>query len=198
LPRITPEERAERRKEEQSRLETEAYQAIRLEEERQARIKAEKNATLRQQQLEDHHRRMHLEDELRAAAFQKDMRERQEREEVERAKELLRERRRLQKERLAEENAWLEMCRREEAAKEEDIRLKREAERLELENERRSRIQTASDFIGWMNVQQEGSMHWKRRWCQLRGKSMSLFSAPPGELVSMLPRSFSSCFSFIC
>jgi hypothetical protein len=141
---------------------------------------------------------MHLEDELRAAAFQKDMRERQEREEVERAKELLREKRRLQKERLAEENAWLEMCRREEAAKEEDIRLKREAERLELENERRSRIQTASDFIGWMNVQQEGSMHWKRRWCQLRGKSMSLFNAPPGELVSMLLRSFSSCFSFIC
>jgi hypothetical protein len=185
-PRLTPEERAAQRAAEKARLSVEQEQAEFEEQERQARLKAAKNAALREQQLEDHHRRMRLEDELRAAAFQKDLRQRQEEEEAQRAQELLREKRRLQKERLAEENAWLEACRKEEALKEEELRAKREAERLELENERRSRIQRAGagDYIGWINVQQEGMMQWKRRWCKLRGSRMSLFIDPPGELVS--------------
>jgi hypothetical protein len=184
LPRISPEERAQRRAEEKARTAVEQRAALQAEQARQARLTAERAAQERAAELEEHHRRMRLEDELRAAAFQKDMRAREDEEAAARARDELRARRERQKARLAEEGAWLEQCRLEEAAREAELQRRREAERAALEEARRARVRNAGDHVGWVSIQQEGSMHWKRRWCQLRGRRMSLFNAPPGELVS--------------
>jgi hypothetical protein len=192
LPRISPEERARRRAEEKRRQEEEERELTRLEEERQARIKAEKAAQQLADEREEQERRRLLNSQLRAAAFQRAMREREEAEQEALRRQAMAERKRLARAKRQEESAQLERWRAELREKEVAVARRAQAERAALEAERAKRAHKVGDWQGWLGVQTEGAMHWRRRYVQLKGRRLSIYAAKPsdgdlGKPISIVP-----------
>lgn len=183
----TPEEAESRRRELARRKEQEEQEAIREEALRQARLKYEKEQLLIQAAREEQERKATLEQELRRAAEERRKREaiereadalagmvaiekkRQEREKRRReTQKAQRMRQELEEQRLAEEQkrqAWRERVVRQRKVL---------AAELETQKTRNSRGLTIL-LTGWLTVQSEDFLSYKRRFFQLREDSLLLF-----------------------
>ncbi|KAH9888912.1 hypothetical protein C8Q73DRAFT_708643 [Cubamyces lactineus] len=183
----TPEEAALRRREAQRRKEQEEAEALREEAQRQARLKREKEELLRQYAQEEEARKAALEAELRHAAEERKRREAIEREAaalesmlVEERKRQDRERRRLETEKLQQWRKQLEERNR--VQQEERMRWRERTDR-----ERRARAAGLAGLAyrtddgtvvllkGWLTVQSEDFLSWKRRHFELREDALMLF-----------------------
>ncbi|KAI0372777.1 hypothetical protein BV20DRAFT_963845 [Pilatotrama ljubarskyi] len=183
----TPEEAALRRREAQRRKEQEEQEAIREEAERQARLKRQKEELLKQYAREEEARKAALEAELRRAAEERRKREAMEREAAALESMLAAERKRQERERRRQETEKLQRWRKEL----EQRNLAQEKERKEwrerVSRERRelvTRLQSRKFktergltvlLTGWVTVQSEDCLSWKRRYFQLRQDELVLF-----------------------
>ncbi|KAI0349663.1 hypothetical protein OH77DRAFT_1431876 [Trametes cingulata] len=183
----TPEEAELRRREAQRRREQEEQEAIREEAERQARLKREKEALLKQYAQEEEARKAALEAELRRAAEERRKREAMEREAAALESMLAAERKRQERERRRQETEKLQRWRKEleqrSLAQEKDRKEWRERvtrERKELAARLQGRKFKTERGItvlltGWVTVQSEDCLSWKRRYFQLRQDELVLF-----------------------
>ena len=183
----SPEETELRRREAQRLKELEEREAVREEAERQARLKREKEQMLEQAAHEEATRKAALEQELRRAAE-----ERRKREAIEQEAEALaamvaaerkrqeRERRRLEAQKLQRMRQDIQEQRR---AQEDERRSWRErvamerkelAWRLETQKTKNSRGLTVL-LTGWVTVQSEDFLSYKRRFFHLREDAFILF-----------------------
>jgi hypothetical protein len=186
---LNPEEKARRRIESERLREMEEQEAIEAEAERQARLKREKQDILKQEAEEAEERRIRLQEEIRQASFERSRKSKDEKEEEEKRMQEILERRMIEKEKRLAESKRIEEWRREHAklsealAKEQDYARKRAAE------ERRARLRSgvATDKIianadssctGWLTVQTNDSLIWKRRFFKKVGNTMFLYRSP--------------------
>ncbi|KAI0641856.1 hypothetical protein C8Q79DRAFT_918616 [Trametes meyenii] len=183
----TPEEAELRRREAQRRKEREEAEALREEAERQARLKREKEALLAQFALEEAERKAALEAELRRAAEDRRRREAIEREAAAMESMLAAERKRQERERRRAETEKLQQWRRELEQRNMAQAQERAAWRERVDAERRElakglsakRFKTERGIVvlltGWVTVQSEDCLSWKRRYFQLCEKELVLF-----------------------
>ncbi|KAL1943125.1 hypothetical protein VTO73DRAFT_4796 [Trametes versicolor] len=183
----SPEEADLKRREAQRRKEREEQEAIREEAQRQARLKREKEQLLKQYAEEEAARKASLEEELRKAAEERRRREAIEKEAEALQKMLAAERKRQERERRREETEKLQRFRKE-------LEQRNQAHGMELtewrERVNRERKQVAVRLggrkfktergltvllTGWVTVQSEDCLSWKRRYFQLREDGLALF-----------------------
>ncbi|KAI0820383.1 hypothetical protein BC628DRAFT_1330560 [Trametes gibbosa] len=183
----SPEEAEVRRREAQRQKEEDEREAIREEAQRQARLKREKERLLEQYAEEEAARKAALDAELRRAADERRRREaiEQESEAVERM--LVAERKRQERERRRQEAERMQQRRREIEERNRAPEKEREAWRERISHERRERVailvgrkfQTERGLMvfltGWVTVQSEDCLSWKRRFFQLREGELVLF-----------------------
>lgn len=183
----TPEEAELRRREIARRKEQEEQEAMREEAQRQARLKYEKEQLLIQAAREEEKRKLALEEELRHAAEERRKREAIEREADVLAGMVAAERKRRDRERRKQETLKAQRMRQEleeqRLAKEEERKAWRErvarqrralAAGLETQKTKNSRGLTVL-LTGWLTVQSEDCLSYKRRHFQLREDSLLLF-----------------------
>ncbi|TFK39349.1 hypothetical protein BDQ12DRAFT_51114 [Crucibulum laeve] len=182
----SPEERARRRLEAQRQREREEAEAVREEERRQAELKRQREQFLREEIEEETRRRASVERELKWITAERRRKEQLEREEEERKRREIEERKRLDKERRLEEHRKLEEWRKEQARLADEAARRTEEERRVSELERRKKIQlveaqvkgsTKADELltGWVTMQLEDSVVWKRRFYKFSGNTMYLY-----------------------
>ena len=196
----TPAERAKARIEAEREKEFETCLAVQEEEERQARIKAEKEELCRQEEEEEAHRKAKLEQDIRLAQLLRKQREHDQAKADEKFAQEVEERRRANKEKRLQgyykSQAWrIEQ----ERSKEKTLHKKEEEKRREEEvkMQERKRVFNAmkaehSDRLqlsGWMSVQAAGTVTWRRRWYTFDENSFKFFK---DQNVCYL----SSCFLF--
>ncbi|KAF5316517.1 hypothetical protein D9619_006165 [Psilocybe cf. subviscida] len=184
----SPEERARKRREMKARREREEREAQAQEEERLRLIREEKERA-RMEEIEDEMRKkLEAEDEMRRIARDKRRKEQMEREEEERKQREMEERRRRERERRQEEHRRMEEWRMEQARREEiAIRQAEETKRRE-EQAWMKRIQEAetkakrtkeeSALTGWITIQNNESLAWKRRFYKFSGGTVTLVRSP--------------------
>ncbi|EJF64171.1 hypothetical protein DICSQDRAFT_178666 [Dichomitus squalens LYAD-421 SS1] len=183
----TPEEAELRRREMARRKEQEEREAMREEAQRQARLKYEKEQLLIQAAHEEEERKAALEEELRRAAEERQKREAIEREADVLANMVAAERKRQDRERRRQETQkaqrMLQEIEEQRLAKEEERKAWRErvarqrralAAGLETQKTKNSRGLTVL-LTGWLTVQSEDCLSYKRRHFQLREDSLLLF-----------------------
>ncbi|KAI8996348.1 hypothetical protein BD414DRAFT_520267 [Trametes punicea] len=175
----TPEEAELRRREAQRRREQDERDALREEAERQARLKREKELLMLQYAEEEEARKAALAAELRRAAEERRRREAIEREAAALESMLVAERKRQERERRRLETEKLQRWRREleERALAQDEERKKWRERTARERRARAagleakKSKTAQGLTvlltGWVTVQSEDCLSWKRRYFQL-------------------------------
>ncbi|KAJ7767444.1 hypothetical protein DFH07DRAFT_808552 [Mycena maculata] len=181
---VDPVERARRRMEAQRQREIEEEQALEEEVQRQAKIKAEKEALRREQEEEDATRRAALEEELQRVTAQRRRREEREREEEDRKQEELERKRKADRERRMEEHRRLEQWRQAQAAQAEEAAWRTEQARKKEEAERKKKIQQAGAKIknatvelvtGWVTMQTGDSLVWRRRYFKFVGPTVFFY-----------------------
>lgn len=184
-----PTERARRRREAQRMREIEEAEVIREEAERQAELKRRKDELRREEAEEEARRRASLENELRRIAEERKRKERLEKEEEERKKREFEERKRLDRERRLEEHRRLEEWRREQARLASEAARRAEDTRRHEEEERRKKIRIAEAKVkrssnadtlltGWMTIQTNDSLFWKRRFYKFTGSTLFFCKNP--------------------
>jgi hypothetical protein len=195
-----PGERAKRRQEALLRQMAADETAAKEEELRQARIKREKAEILEQHEEEERTRREALEEELKRAAMVKA--EKHEEERV--AAELRINERELKKRMDAEkrlvESQRIEVWRKEEQRRLEDLAQQEETAMQQVELAKQMSRATAlqlraerlsgKDSIlhqGWVTIQNANSLVWRRRWFHLNATSMTLYKNDKVILRSILP-----------
>lgn len=183
----TPEEAELRRREAQRRKEEEEREALREEAQRQARLKREKERALQQYAEDEAARKAALDAELRRAAEDRRRREAAERESEALGKMLVEERKREDRERRRQEAERMQQRRKEIEERNRAPQKEREAwrERTTRERHERAGILAGRAFktergltvllTGWVTVQSEDCLSWKRRYFQLREDGLVLF-----------------------
>ncbi|KAI1796555.1 hypothetical protein LXA43DRAFT_1057461 [Ganoderma leucocontextum] len=183
----TPEEAESRRRELARLKEQEEHEAIREEALRQARLKYEKEQLLVQAALEEEERKAALEQELRRAAEERRRREAIEREADALAGMVAAEKKQQEREKRRRETQKARRIRQEleeqRLAKEQERQAWRErvvrqrstlAAELETQKMKNSRGLTIV-LTGWLTVQSEDCLSYRRRYFQLREDSLLLF-----------------------
>ncbi|KAI0629188.1 hypothetical protein C8Q77DRAFT_1142573 [Trametes polyzona] len=183
----TPEEAELRRREAQRRKEQEEQEALREEAQRQARLKREKEQLLKQFAEEEAARKAALEAELRHAKEERRRREAIEREAEALESMLAAERKRQERERRRQETEKLQRLRKELEQRNRAPEKEREAWREKTMRARRERLGQLAEkkfktdrgltvlLTGWVTVQSEDCLSWKRRYFQLRESELVLF-----------------------
>lgn len=188
-PSRDPAERARRRKEAERQRQIEEEIAIHEEAERQAQLKQKKREMLKQEIEEEQLRRASLERDLRRAMIERRKKEQQERDEEERKKWELEEKKRADKERRLEESRRLEEWRKEQMRLSEEAVRRAEEERKQEEEERRARIKLVEAKVrsnakedslvtGWVTMQTNDSLVWKRRFFKFIGTVVFFYRSP--------------------
>lgn len=186
---LDPEEKARRRIEAQKRREMEEEDAIREEAERQARLKFEKEEILRQEKEEHERRRAILEEDLRQASAERARKEEEMRELDERKRKELEEKRKRDKVRRLEESRRLEEWRQDQARQVEEHARRKEELKRQAEEEKRARIQlveatvssnseSESLLTGWVTMQTNESLVWKRRFYRVIRETIMFYRSP--------------------
>ena len=182
----TPAERANARIEAEREREFEACLAVQQEEERQARIKAEKEELRRQEEEEEARRIAKLEQDIRLAQLLRKQREHDQAKADEKFAQEAEERRKANKEKRLQEHYRSEAWRIEQERSKEQSLLRRgeekkrweEAkmqERKRLFNNVKAEQSGRLQLSGWMSVQTAGSVTWRRRWYTFDEKTLKLF-----------------------
>jgi hypothetical protein len=185
---LDPAERLRRTREAQQQRAIEEQQALREEEERQAERKRRKDEQIREEMAYEARRRASLEDEVKRITAERKRKERIEREEEERKTRELEERKRLDRERRLEEHRKLEEWRREQARLADEAARRVEEARQREEDERRKKISIAeakvkrngadSLLTGWVTMQTNESLFWKRRYFKFIGSTAYFYRSP--------------------
>ncbi|RDX54373.1 hypothetical protein OH76DRAFT_1398691 [Lentinus brumalis] len=194
----TPEEAELRRREARRRKEQEEQEALREEAARQARLKYEKEQQLLEAARDEAARKAALEQELRHAAEERRKREAIEREAEALSSMVAAERKRQDRERRRQETAKIQRMRHE--LEEQQLAQMRErqgwrervdrerktlAGRLESRKTKNARGLTVL-LTGWVTVQSEDCLSYKRRYFQLREDALILFKdAEPLETIQL-------------
>ncbi|RPD64307.1 hypothetical protein L226DRAFT_533598 [Lentinus tigrinus ALCF2SS1-7] len=183
----TPEEAELRRREARRRKEQEEEEAMREEAARQARLKREKEQQLLEAAREEAARKAALEQELRRAAEERRKREAIEREAEALSSMVAAERKRQDRERRRQETAKMQRMRHELEEQQLAQVRERQAWRERVDRERRelvARLQSQKTknprgltvlLTGWVTVQSEDCLSYKRRYFQLREDALLLF-----------------------
>ena len=183
------EERLRQRKEAEKRRKEEEQEALRQEKVRQEEARKRKEDQRREEIEEDERKRMDLEDELRRAAQERKLKEQIEKHEEERKRLELEERKRLDRERRMEEHKRLEEWRREQVKLAEEVARKAEEGRKKEEFERKRKIALAEAKVkngrcveslttGWVTMQTNNSVTWKRRFYKFIGTAVYFYRSP--------------------
>jgi len=160
--------------------------ALKEEAERQARLTRQKQEALRQEQEEAENRRVRTQETVRQAIAERSKKERDLREAEERRSLELMERRKLEKERRMEQGKRSEEWRKEKERLAEELAEQQRQARKREDEERRSRIQlvkaginansnTRAPLAGWVTLQTNDSLVWKRRFFRLVGTTMFFY-----------------------
>ena len=183
----TPEEAESRRRDIARRKEEEEQEAVREEALRQARLKYEKEQLFIQAAREEEERKAVLEQELRRAAEERRKREAIEREADALAGMVAAEKKRQERERRRRETQKAQRMREELEERRLAKEQKRQAWRERVVRQRRALVaeletqKTKSSrglailLTGWLTVQSEDCLSFKRRYFQLRDDSLLLF-----------------------
>jgi hypothetical protein len=182
---LDPAEKAQRRIEREREREYEEQQALLEEAERQARLKQERQEMLMREE-EEVERRKNLYLQLTAERSQRarEIREADEQKSLE-----LAQKRREEKAKRIEETRRIEERRREQTRMAEELAKKKELARRRAEEEKRVHISrivaktkataiTESSTTGWVTVQTNDSLVWKRRFYKFTGTTMFLYRSP--------------------
>lgn len=183
---LSPAEAEQRRKEALRVKALEEAQAAREEAERQLKLKEEKRAVMLTHYEEEMRRKAELEDELRRIGEEKRRREEEEIEEERRREEERMERKRVERERRVEETRRAEEWRDEVRKSQEQESLRKEQMRKGVVEQRKKlamhlkearRTHEGKDVLltGWITVQMEGCVAWKRRYFRLTEDQLVLF-----------------------
>lgn len=185
---LDPVERAQRRLVAQQRRQMEEENALREETIRQAERRREKELFLKEEQEAEAQRRASLEDELRRIAIERRRKAQLEQEAEARRQRQLEERKRSDKERKLEEHERLERWRREQTRMADELAQQETEMRRREEDERRRKIKTAEakakrnqDVTGWVTVQTNNSLFWKRRFFKFVGTAMYFYRSPKDD-----------------
>ncbi|KAI0716039.1 hypothetical protein C8T65DRAFT_128698 [Cerioporus squamosus] len=183
----TPEEAELRRREARRRKEQEEQEALREEAARQARLKYEKEQQLLEAARDEAARKAALEQELRRAAEERRKREAIEREAEALSSMVAAERKRQDRERRRQETAKMQRMRHELEEQRLAQMRERQAWRERVDRERRTlaaRLESRKTknargltvlLTGWVTVQSEDCLSYKRRYFQLREDALLLF-----------------------
>ena len=183
----TPEEAELRRREARRRKEQEEQEALREEAARQARLKYEKEQQLLEAAREEAARKAALEQELRRAVEERRKREAIEREAEALSSMVAAERKRQDRERRRQETAKMQRMRHELEEQQLAQVRERQAWRERVDRERRAlanvlelrKTKNARGLTvlltGWVTVQSEDCLSYKRRYFQLREDALLLF-----------------------
>lgn len=183
---LSPEEAEHKRREALRIKALEEAQALREEAERQLRLKEEKRAVMLRHFEEEMRRKAALEDQLRRIGEEKRRKELEEEEEEARREEERMLRKRRERERRQEETRraeeWRDAIRK---SQEEEWVRKEQARRGVVEQRKKLAIHLkeaskthegkAVLLSGWITVQVEGSVAWKRRYFRLTEDQLVLF-----------------------
>ena len=183
------EERLRQRKEAEQRRKEDEKEALRQEKRRQEKARKRKEDQRREDIEEDERKRMDLEDELRRAAQERKLKEQMEKHEEERKRLELEERKRIDKERRMEEHKRLEEWRREQAKLAEEVARNAEDARKKEEFERKRKIALAEAKVkngrsveslttGWVTMQTNNSVTWKRKFYKFIGTAVYFYRSP--------------------
>ena len=200
---LDPAQKAWKRKEAERLREREEKEAAKAEAERQAWLKKEKEDMLRQEEEEAERRRILVQEEVRQANADrlrksKDMREAEERRWLE-----LAEKRRIEKERRMEEAKLLEEWRKAQADMADALLKQKEHDRQRADAERRARIASRAALAkatpnaescasGWVTIQTNESLSWKRRFFKLVGTTMFLYRSSEVSFIFLFLAALSS------
>jgi hypothetical protein len=185
---LSPAEKARKRIEAQRKRQEEEAAAMREEADRQVQLKLQRKELQLQEQEEDERRRAQAMEEAKRIAAQRARKAKKQVEEEERKTRELREKKQVEHERRLEESRKLEKWRREQAKiAEEDARRKKAAE-MAAEEDRKSKIKQVEAKIkksgaeglktGWVTVQTNETLTWKRRYFVLQGDTMVFHRSP--------------------
>jgi hypothetical protein len=189
---LSPAEKAQKRIDAQRKRQGEEAAAMREEADRQAQLKLIRKELQLQEQEEDERRRAQAMEEAKRVAAQRARKAKKQQEEDERMTRELQERKQLEHERRMEETRKLEKWRREQAKMNaEEARRKKVAE-MAAEEDRKSKIQQVeakfkkggaeSLKAGWVTVQTNETLTWKRRYFVLNGDTMVFHRSPKVSL----------------
>ncbi|KAF8623922.1 hypothetical protein AX17_007250 [Amanita inopinata Kibby_2008] len=178
-----PAERARLRLQAQVDRQREEEQAIEEERHRQAELKQMKEEALKQSLEEEAQRKRLLEEELKHAAAERRRKERIEEAEEERLRGFLELRKRVEKERRLEERQKMEKWRREQISIEEKARRLSQEAKMQQAEERMKQIHLAQarlgqdmgQKLGWVTIQTNELLVWKRRYFRLHGNTIYLY-----------------------
>ncbi|KAL0953463.1 hypothetical protein HGRIS_004695 [Hohenbuehelia grisea] len=186
---MDPAERERRRISEQKRKEEERERARREQEERELRLQRKREEALQEEREEEERRRASLEEDLRRAAVVRQQKEELERIAEERRQWVLEEKRRQERERRLEEHRRLEEWRRMQVQLAEDTARREKEARARDEEEKKARIkevetkvkegvQADAEVTGWVSIQMNDSLAWKRRYYRFTQGHVSFFRGP--------------------
>lgn len=189
---MDPAERTRRRIVAQKQRDMEEKEATRQEEERQAAIKREKDLFLKQEEEAEMQRRCSVEEEIKRITAERRRKEQLENEEEQRRQWESEERKRLDRKRRIEEHRRLEEWRREQVRMAEETALREEMSKKQEEEERKRKIlleevkvkksaktgQEESFLSGWVTVQSDQSLSWKRRYYKFTKDTVQFYRSP--------------------
>ncbi|KAG6884631.1 hypothetical protein C0993_009436 [Termitomyces sp. T159_Od127] len=179
-----------RRRQEELRIRQEEEKVARWEEERMKEERRQrKEQELREIEEAEARRRASIEEEVRILAAERRRKEMLEKEEEERKRREIEERRRLDRERRMEEHRRLEEWRKEQTRMAEESARRTEEARRREERERKKKIQVAEAKVkknhnvdalisGWVSMQTDDSLLWKRRFYKFIGTAMYFYRSP--------------------
>ena len=182
---LDPAEKAQRRIDRERKREYEEQQALMEEAERQARLKKERQDMLMREEEEVERRKLlYLQLTAERSQRAREMREADEQKSLE-----LAQKRREEKAKRIEETRRIEERRREQTRMAEELAKKKELARRRAEEEKRVHISrivaktkatpvNESSTTGWVTVQTNDSLVWKRRFYKFIGTSMFLYRSP--------------------
>ena len=184
----TPAERAKARIEAEREKEFETCLAIREEEERQARIQAEKEDLRRREEEEEARRKAKLEQDIRLAQLLRKQREHEQAKADEKFAQEAEERRKANREKRLQVHYKSEAWRIEQEKSKEHMLLKKGEEkkreeetkmqeRKRLFNNLKAEQSGRLQLSGWLSVQAAGNVTWRRRWYTFDEKTLNLFKA---------------------
>jgi hypothetical protein len=162
--------------------------AVQEEEERQAKIKAEKEELRRQEEDEEARRKAKLEQDIRIAQLLRKQREHEQAKADEKFAQEAEERRKANREKRLQEHYKSQAWRIEQERSSEQMLQKRgeekkrgeEAkmqERKRLFNSIKAEQSGRVQLSGWMSVQSAGTVTWRRRWYTFDEKTLKFFKA---------------------
>ncbi|KAG6827703.1 hypothetical protein H0H92_010704 [Tricholoma furcatifolium] len=179
-----------RRRQEELRQRQEEEAAARQEEERLKEVRRlRKEQELRELEEAEAKRRASIEEEVQALAYERQRRERLEKEEEERRRLEIEERKRVDRERRMEEHRRLEEWRKEQTRMAEESARRADEARRKEEVERKKKIQVAEAKVkknhnvdslisGWVSMQTDDSLLWKRRFYKFIGTAAYFYRNP--------------------